>query len=173
MSRRTLSFRLFSSAAAILILAAGCSDQNPTASQLETGYNAVALPAAELAPSFSRAGGVRKLVGPDGGEIRVGRVAISFPKGALAEPTMISVSPAVNNLAVTFGPHGLHFPAGSEPTLTFSYQGIGNVPEHQLTVLYMSEAGLILEELPATVDTREGTATRRLAHFSQYVLAWP
>lgn len=173
MSRRTLSFRLISSAAAILILAAGCSDQAPTSAQLDAGYQAVALPFDGPTPSFNRSGGVRQIIGPEGGEILAGRVGIKFPAGALAEPTAITVSPSTRSLAVTFGPHGIQFPAGSEPTVTFSYQGVTNVAERGLMVLYVSDTGTVLEKLATTVNSESKSVTAKLQHFSAYTVALP
>ena len=132
MSRRSVFSPWFSSLTAILILAAGCSDQAPTGAALETSHQAVVLPEAGLAPSFSRDGATKKVIGPEGGEITAGRITISFPAGAVSTPTEISVAPDRKNLAVTFGPHGLQFPAGAEPTATFSYRGIDNLPEQDL-----------------------------------------
>lgn len=173
MSRRILSTPLVSSLAAILILAAGCSDQAPTGAELGSSYHAVALPEAGLVPSYSRSGGTSRVIGPDGGTIRAGRITLSFPAGALAAPTEITVSPDARHLGVTFGPHGITFPAGHQPTATFSYQGIGNLPERDLTVLYLSDSGIALEKLTASVDTGAKTVSAQLGHFSQYLLAEP
>lgn len=173
MSRRSPFAPLISSVAAILILAAGCSDQAPTAVQLESSYNAVALPRAELAPSFSRTGTAHQVIGPEGGVIQNGRITISFPAGAVAAPTTITVAPSTRDLAVTFGPHGLQFPAGHEPTVTFSYRGIANLPEQDLMILYVSDSGEVLERLNASVDASAKSVTARPRHFSVYTVATP
>jgi hypothetical protein len=173
MSRRSLFSPLISSVAAILILAAGCSDRTPTTAQLETSYDAVLLPEAGLTPSFSRSGSASRVIGPEGGEIKAGRITISFPAGALSQPTEISVAPDPKKLAVTFGPHGTQFPAGAEPTLTFNYAGIANLPERDLTVYYVSNSGVVLEKLTASVDTDAKTVTVKPGHFSNYAVATP
>lgn len=173
MSRRSVFSPLISSLTAILILAAGCSDLTPTALERETSYDAVTLPRAEVAPSFSRLGSASKLIGPEGGEIRKGRVTISFPAGALSEPTEITVTPDAQNLAVTFGPHGLQFPAGHEPVASFSYAGIANLPEHDLTIFYIGQSGEVLEKLTASVDTKAHSVSAALRHFSVYTVATP
>lgn len=173
MSRRSLFFPLISSAAAILILAAGCSDQAPTSAQLETSYNAVLLPEAGLVPSFSRSGASQQVIGPEGGQIQAGRITISFPAGALAEPTAISVAPDAKKLAVTFGPHGTQFPASAQPTLTFDYAGIDDLPEHGLMVYYVSDSGVVLEMLSPSVNTEAMTVGVKLRHFSQYTVSVP
>lgn len=173
MSRRSVFSPIVSSLAAILILASGCSDQVPTAVELGTGYQPVALPAAEIAPSFSLSGDAARVIGPEGGEISVGRITIRFPEGAVAEPTRISVKPDLKNLAVTFGPHGLQFPRGNEPTVTFSYKGIADLPERHLTVFYLGGAGEALERLTVSVDTRAKEVSAALRHFSLYALAMP
>lgn len=173
MSRRSVFSPLISSLTAILILAAGCSDQAPTALELETSYQAVALPKAETSPAFARLGTAGKVIGPEGGEIRQGRISIRFPAGALSEPTEITVNPNARNLAVTFGPHGLQFPAGHEPTATFSYEGIAGLPERDLTVFYVSDSGAVLEKLTASVDAREKSVSAKLRHFSEYALVAP
>ena len=173
MSRRSGFFPLISSLAAILILAAGCSDQAPTAVELETSYQVVALPESDLTPSFARLGSSSQVIGPEGGTIRAGRITISFPEGAVAEPTEISVASDPRKLAVTFGPHGLQFPAGHEPTASFSYQGIANLPERDLTIYYIGTSGQVLEELAVSVDPSEKAVRARLGHFSEYALIAP
>ena len=171
MSRRTLFTPLVSSLTAILILAAGCSDQAPTGAELGSSYHAVALPEAGLVPSFSRSGSVSRVIGPDGGTIQADRITISFPAGAVSTPTEITVSPDTRNLGVTFGPHGIQFPAGHQPTASFSYQGIANLPEADLTIFYLSETGVALEKLAASVNTSAKTVSAQLRHFSEYTVA--
>lgn len=173
MSRRSFFSPLISSVAAILILAAGCSDQAPTSAQLETSYNAVLLPEAGLVPSFNRSGTARKVIGPEGGEINAGRITISFPAGAVAQPTEISVAPDAKKLAVTFGPHGTQFPADAQPTLTFDYAGIDNLPEHGLLVFYVSDSGVVLEKFAPSVNIDAKTVGLKLGHFSQYTVSVP
>ncbi len=173
MFRRTPFLPLISSMAAILILAAGCSDQVPTGVQLQKSYRAIALPEAALTPSFARSGAASRVIGPEGGTIQAGRITLSFPAGAVAAPTKIIVSPDPRNLAVTLEPHGLQFPAGREPSVTFSYRGISSLPESDLTILYLAETGVALEQLAVSVSTGSRSVTSRLRHFSEYALVAP
>lgn len=170
MFRRTFLVRLLSGLGAILILATGCSDLTPTNPQLDTTYRRVALPTAERGPSFSLSGTAGGVIGPEGGSIQAGRVTITFPAGALAEPTEITVTPDADYLAVVLGPHGIQFPAGHEPTLTFSYEGIDGLPEQDLTIYYLSDSGVVLEQMRATVDLSTRSVTARLGHFSEYAV---
>jgi len=180
MSRRLLSRSLLLPVAAILILAAGCGEQGPTETALApaaagAGFQKVPLPQASLdAASPGRSvGTVHRTLGPEGGEIRLGRVSLSFPAGALAAPTTISAKVSERHLEVKFGPHGLEFPAGLEPVLAFDYSGLSVDEVEALAVYYLGDAGEVLEELDAVVDFAARTVSVKLQHFSVYTVATP
>lgn len=175
MARRSL-FSVISSAAAILILAAGCSDAMPTGAVVDqeelvavSELGKLAPPNIVLAARGHRGGVSQELISPDGGTIEFEGGSINFPAGAVAQDTKINARVDANFLAVTFGPHGLQFPADAQPTLTISFAG--TEAGSDLTVLYLGNDGAVIESLGGTVNVENQTVTLSLEHFSTYALA--
>jgi hypothetical protein len=174
MARRPF-FKAASSLAAILILAAGCGDQTPTAVQLqETGLAASGSqatgPKANVVKTRYAAGTYAAVIGPQGGRIDFGIGSLDFPAGALSRTTRITATTDGENLGVTFGPHGLQFPEGRQPMLSFA--AIDD--SHDIAtanILYVDEDHRVLETV-ATVRDIAGRALRgHLHHFSTYAIA--
>ena len=174
MKRRPLVASLVSSLAAILILAAGCGEQSPTAAHLEpTGLAAARTGVGRrVEPIRARyhAGRFSKIIGPEGGilSFRIGRLII--PRGALSARAEITAYVNGEDLAVEFAPHGLTFRPGHEPTLSISYR-YTQINERPVHVQYVDSSMRLLERLPTSTDDMTQTARARLEHFSIYCLA--
>jgi hypothetical protein len=173
MKRRPLLASVITSLTAILILAAGCGDQSPTATRLEpTTLNASRGGVGHHARTIKRhhrAGHVSEIIGRRGGTIDFGIGTLVVPPGALRHDTRISATVNGEDLAVEFEPHGLKFRRGREATLRFNLDSSSS--KGDLEILYFDDAGNVLEQLPTDIDNRDSAATARLHHFSAYGLA--
>jgi hypothetical protein len=174
MKRRPLVASLVSSLAAILIFAAGCGEQSPTATRLEStelaaGRAGVGRRIQPIKARF-RAGRFSKTIGPDGGVLsfRIGKLVV--PHGALSEKTEITAYVNGNNLAVKFEPHGLTFRPGHEPTLTIGFRSIP-LSKSMMHIQYVDSSMHMLEELRTSTDDVTRTAWAPIEHFSIYCLA--
>ena len=66
-------------------------------------------------------------IGPNGGEIKVGKNEFKVPQGALDAPTFITMEvPSDTIRSVRFGPEGLTFKSGALPELKLDYEGCPN-----------------------------------------------
>jgi hypothetical protein len=177
MTRRTSIRSVLSSASAILILAAGCADQSPTAVQLDpVSVSAAKSAVGSLAKVVKagqkyEAGTYSAVITPAGGTIEFGIGSIEFPAGAVSQATQISATVDGEDLKVEFAPHGLQFNAGSEPTLTFNTVGI-SAPSNA-AIFYVDSSGTILEGVATIVDISADSAFGRIGHFSAYTYAAP
>lgn len=89
---------------------------------------------------------------------------ITFPAGALNQPTQITITSSGDVVGVQIQPHGLQFPAGRQPVLTLSTAGSNAASFHDLNVSYVNDDGNITEVLSASVGS--ATLTASLPHFS-------
>lgn len=174
MTRRPTFFSAASSLAAILILAAGCSEHSPTAIQLEPSVvsSARAEIGAKVSPMLAAtryaAGTYAAVIGPEGGSLAFGIGAMEFPEGALSRPTRITAEVDGATLGVKFGPSGLVFPAEAQPILSFK----GDVKDPaQLTIAHVSEKDEVIEFLSTTLAS--GIWQAEVSHYSKYVLITP
>lgn len=174
MKRRSLFASVASSLTAILILAAGCSDQDPMAVQLEPG--AVGTVRGEIGGranvlrSTYAAGNFSSVIGPEGGTIQFGIGEITFPAGAVQRPTLISAAVDGEHLAVTFSPHGLRFTEHAQPVLSLSFAE-SSASASKLGIQYVDSGFNVLEVLETSTDIVAEKVTARLWHFSTYVIA--
>lgn len=158
-----------------LLLAAlvGCADHAPTGLPRESsllgfpGTYTRLVRCAPLAPDSASA-----LIGPEGGAIAVGSHRLVIPAGALAAPvTITAIAPADTLNRVHFEPQGLTF--AQPASLTMSYANCSTlaqlVPKR---IAYTSDALAILELLPSVDNLLAHQVTGRLAHFSDYAIAW-
>ena len=169
MIRRPVLTSALSSLAAILILAAGCGEQNPTSAALQPSGAAAARDGvkARVVTSHYAAGTYFAVIGPDGGTLDFGIGSLVVPAGAVTQPTRISAFSNGSDVAVDFQPHGLTFTSGHEPTLWFD---LGNAPDDnpQVEIQYLDDAGFILEKLPSQLDATGLTVSAQIRHFSPY-----
>lgn len=156
----------------ILITIGGCAEHPSTLSE-GAQLKQVRLGTPTMAPSFSRGGSdvVSQTIGSEGGTLSIpGGHTLTFPAGALSQPTEITARPGRVFVEVEFGPHGLQFPAGHEPVLTLSYAGALNLREvSSLSIVYM-QGTRITEMLGGRVDADGKTVSAQVGHFSKYAM---
>ncbi|HEX5725145.1 MAG TPA: hypothetical protein VFX98_06745 [Longimicrobiaceae bacterium] len=164
-----LSLRAALALAGILITIGGCAE-SPSSSV--TPSEEWQLVARADGPSFSRSGGgsASELIGPAGGTVTLGENRLVFPKGALAQGTVITMTQDPRYAGVQLQPHGLQFPTGREPVLTLSGGGSSLASFRQVAIAYVGDSGQILEILPTTALGKSGKFRTELQHFSAYVL---
>jgi hypothetical protein len=153
--------------AGILITTGGCAESPSAPVEVGAGLELLALP---QGPSFavSAGGYASKVIGPEGGIIALGDSRLTFPAGAVSQPTEISVRADGRFQGVRLSPHGLQFPANAQPVLELRAKGSA-AARGDLQVVYVDEVNQILEVLPTT---RHGnTVSVNLEHFSGYLLS--
>jgi hypothetical protein len=169
-------------AGSLAVAAWSCGDVNaPTSAAVPAA--APAAPSADLIGSVLRTTGLlrctplpyasaSKVIGPAGGELRVGPHVLRVPAGALAQPVLISVeAPSETVNSVRFSPEGLQFARSA--ALTMSYANcnlLGRlVPKR---IAYTTDGLDILSYLLSLDNFFQQQVTGRLDHFSRYALAW-
>jgi hypothetical protein len=107
-----------------------------------------------------------KIVGREGGVLRVGPHTLTIPSGALREPTVITAEAEVGFVrTVKFSPHGLKFDRPAK--LDLSYVGCRTSATDRPTISYIDGELTILEWLNTTVLS--GDVVRGdVWHFSRY-----
>ena len=159
--RRPVFSAVLGTVAGILILASGCADQNPTASQLKP---AEALSAARAYQRGSFAGSI----GPSGGSINFPIGQIVFPAGAVSNETIITATLNGRTLAVDFQPH-IVFPSHAQPTLTISFGGLA-VAARDLVVYHVDDSGNVIDRIVPAIDTANSGASVGVESFSHFIL---
>jgi hypothetical protein len=122
-----------------------------------------------------------RIIGPKGGEIRLGSAGLRvvFPRGALTRPVEIRVSTAANNgVAYEFEPHGLQFrvPVRVEQDLHSTAAMTNATIAASLDAAYYAgdvDAGSaqVLEYRPLSVSVKERKARFTIEHFSGYLIS--
>jgi hypothetical protein len=119
-----------------------------------------------------------KVVGPGGGELRVGPHVLTVPAGALDQPVAITaaVTPESVN-RIEFAPAGLTF--GEPASLTMSYANCGLLatlwPKRIAFLESDPQPGLLpaIAEIVASTDNLlSRRVTGAITHFSSYAIAW-
>lgn len=140
-------------------------------------------PAAELVDDLVRATGLvqcsplpyavtRKVIGPRGGQIKVGPHVLTIPAGALAANVSITAEAPVGNVnSVRLSPHGLEFRAPAQLTLSYANCNVVGVllPKR---IAYTTELLEILSYIPSVDNLKAKKVTGSLDHFSRYAVAW-
>jgi hypothetical protein len=112
------------------------------------------------------------VVPPSGGTYDLpGGHRITFPAGAVSEPTVIAVTAGGSLIRLRFEPHGLTFPANAAPRLRLSAAGSLLSLTLETAILYADEAGQPLEVLSTRVSLLGNWAETPLRHFSHYAIA--
>lgn len=145
--------------AGILILASGCTEQGPTAIQLQP---ATALSAAKAYQN----GSFTVRVGPSGAVFGFPIGQVTFPSGAVSQETTITATLDGRTLAIDFQPH-IIFPAEARPTLRISVAGLG-VSSDRLQFAHISDEGTVSWFRPVIAD---GYASVNVEGFSRWILA--
>lgn len=168
MPRHTL--RVLAVAAATLLAGYGCTDvAAPTSNVSAAGTTLLQQSAPRFSGGASRS--ASRVITAEGGvvELESGH-RITFPAGAVAEPTLITMTAHPTYLGVEMQPHGLSFPEGREPVLSISYAGVSVSGYRRLSIVYTDDAGNILEVLATTRQFQHHTVSARLQHFSPYIV---
>jgi hypothetical protein len=121
-----------------------------------------------IAPTTFRAGAFSQTIGPNGGVLYFGVGSLTFPADALREWTRITATVDGLTIGATFSPHGLVFPPGSQPTLTF-YLGPMSRPQSGASILYVTDDGIVLENLGAALTSRSESVEAPVPHFSKFI----
>jgi hypothetical protein len=111
-----------------------------------------------------------KVIGPEGGSLRIGSHRLTIPRGALASRVKITgeqVSGSVNS--VRLSPEGLRF--AKPARLTLSYDNCASVRLRK-RVAYTSELLGILEVPPSEDYPKYDYVTGAIDHFSRYAVAY-
>ena len=112
-----------------------------------------------------------KIIGPEGGEIRIGRHKIRIPAGALTERTVITgVVPVSLLVDVELSSHGLQF--ATPATLTLNYRHCDRPDDFEYRIAYIDANRNVLEWPTSTNSRREGKVTAEIDHFSKYAVAY-
>ena len=129
--------------------------------------NEVTFPTCEPQPYV----GETRIIGPDGGEIKIGPHTLDIPAGALTEPTVVTAEAPVSNLVtVTFSPHGLTFL--KQPELTLSYARCYLPQNYRYRLAYIDDNDNLIE-YPFSVDRKgKDKVVGWIWHFSKYAIAY-
>jgi hypothetical protein len=116
--------------------------------------------------------GDAEVIGPNGGEIKVGPHKLVIPKGALAtEQLIVAEAPMGSLVRVTFQPHGLRFSVRSQ--LTLSYAHCMRPDSFTYRIAYVDDNGKTILEFPPSADDKTLKAVNAgIDHFSSYVVAY-
>jgi hypothetical protein len=111
-----------------------------------------------------------KVIGPDGGTLRVGDATLEIPSGALTTKITISGHTELLKTGIAFAPEGLKF---QKPVkLTVYYSSCSLLPKAPFRMVYVSPAGSILEAPPSEDYRSERYIKSTIQHFSSYELAY-
>jgi len=178
-SRRALTF------CAVLAGAVGCfSDSTPSEpSTASVGdivgpkQPALEAKAINIAPAFVKCGPVpgvaaSKLVSPGVWDtLRVGPHKLIFEPGSLRQETLITAQFDRDSVrSIRFGPEGLRFKNGHEPTLEMSVHGCSQLTGTMRIVYAKDDLSRVREALSSLVDLGTGKVSAPIKHFSRYAV---
>jgi hypothetical protein len=126
---------------------------------------------------------VTQTIGPEGGEIEVGRNKLSIPRGALRAPVSITaVAPSDTVALVRFQPSGLRFQATA--LLVMKYDNCRVARTATPRIALVTDALKVIEVLASGTESPGGQRLTKgpkqgrllvvgqLQHFSNYAVAW-
>ena len=155
---------------AMVLLAAGCAEQDPTGVELQPAgglqVGSVAHPV--IAPTMFHSASYSRVIDGRGGVLHFGIGSLTFPPGALSQPTVITARTDGVTVAAAFGPHGLVFPAHSSPTLTFVIPLAASISAKG-SVYYVDSRNVVLEDMGASFASEPGTVQTSVRHFSKFI----
>jgi hypothetical protein len=116
--------------------------------------------------------GDAEVIGPNGGELRMGHHKLIIPKGALdREVLVVGEAPVSELVEVQFSPHGLKFKRPVELVLSYSHCIIP--PAYTYRIVYVGEDGKQILEFPPSKDDKSIKEVEALiGHFSGYIVAF-
>lgn len=110
-----------------------------------------------------------KVIGRDGGVVRVGDHSLVIPRNALKKATVITAErPQESVASVRLSPHGLQFDRSA--TLTLDYGHCSYDKENRMA--YTDEELNILEYPTSFDDRRRERVQAQIDHFSRYAVAY-
>jgi hypothetical protein len=110
-------------------------------------------------------------VGTSGASIQVGNDRLIIPGGALSQSTTITATIPADTLAdIHFEPHGLQF--NKDVHLVLSTNGCSTGSDDPDDIVYLDNAGNVLETLEGTFSGSGHTVTAKIHHFSSYAIAF-
>ncbi len=170
---------------AVSLTITGCGENSPTAPaapEATQAFESNAELLGLLTPTLNRVGLLTcsplqpdresKVIGPNGGTLRVGPHTLRVPAGALRYPVRITGSierERVNR--IEFEPHGLEFRRPA--SLTMSYANcdlLGRLLPKR--VAYVTPNLRILYLLESIDNVGQKKVTGEVDHFSEYAVAW-
>ncbi len=126
---------------------------------------------------------VTRTIGPEGGELEVGRNWLVIPQGALRDPVSITaVAPSDTVAMVRFRPEGLRFLSTALLVLTYDNCRIPRLATPRIALV--TDSYRVIEFLPSEAASpsdhrlpkghQEGhrRVVGELQHFSNYAVAW-
>lgn len=154
----------------LVLLAAGCVEQDPTGVELQpaSGLQVGSVAHAVIAPTMFHSGAYSRVIDGRGGLLHFGIGTLSFPPGAVSQPTVITARTDGITVAAAFGPHGLIFPANSNPTLTF-FVPLNAAISAQGSIYYVDSRNIVLDDLGANFTSELGTVQTNVKHFSKFI----
>ena len=168
---RQLRFSALALSSALLLV--GCGSESTLTPQ--TGGlpgNPIYVPASEMATlsplgTAGRAPSVEATItAANGGTLKLGRMTLSFPPGALQQDTRITMSLTDRTtLRVELLPHGIHF---QKPvTLSADLNGLLPPTSHTVGVAWLNDQSGLWQPISSSPASNHA-ASAQLQHFSTY-----
>jgi hypothetical protein len=111
-----------------------------------------------------------EVVGPKGGEVKVGKHVLRIPAGALSRNVRIVAEQVTGPInSVRFSPEGLKFARPADLTLSYDNCAAVSSPKG---IVYTSERLSILQRLFSLDYPKYEYVTSRIDHFSRYAVAY-
>lgn len=161
-------------AGAIVFAAFGCRDAVPVTSSFagpafSRGSQGTGTPSLVACAAHDSAS-TSAWVGARGASIKLGGVHLVIPGNALSDSVLITVTIPADTLAeVQFAPEGLQFSKDVRLLLSTARCSLGGQsPAH---VVYLDDAGHVLETLDGVFNGGQHTVTTTIHHFSSYAIA--
>lgn len=112
-----------------------------------------------------------EVIGPKGGEIKIGPHKLEVPEGALEdEQLIIGTAPTSDLVQVNFEPHGLQFLQSAE--LTLSYAHCLAPQNYNFWLAYVDESLRIIERPKSRDKKGQDRVHGWIDHFSSYMIAY-
>lgn len=181
-TRKIIKSTLYLLTISLLILAVGCSNQNPVEPEVtaanspanDYGFNIIQSNHQGFDKEFTAV----KYIGPRGGKIDVGDSqhgisSLTFLPNSVTQMVRVKFwweSTGFLEGGSEFSPHGLQFVQPVLLKLSYKDADLGDVPEDSLRVYYFHEEQNYWEALPSTVVKDQKVVITWLHHFSRYAL---
>jgi hypothetical protein len=116
--------------------------------------------------------GDAKVIGPDGGDINLGRHTLRVPRGALPWDAVITVeTPTSLEVGIQLSPSGIGFAEKLILEIDYTHCTVSDTLP-PLRGAWVSDSGAVLEFPPSVDDRANGVLRVELDHFSKYAVAY-